>query len=80
MDTRYALVERYNHRINPFGVSNTLFPPQELGPGGAAAALSALMSLQPVHQRLDPNSPAAKKAWPCRDVWGMLLVPYALLL
>jgi len=77
-NSRHVLVERENHDVNSFGVGNAFFPPQNQGPAADASSTQAL--LHPIHQRLDPNSPAAEEAWKRSDIWGLLLVPYALLL
>ncbi|KAL7539868.1 hypothetical protein ACHAXR_012321 [Thalassiosira sp. AJA248-18] len=71
LDARHILVNRENHGPNGFGVGNALFPPD---------SSNATQLLQPIHSRLDPSSSNAEEAWKRRDIWGLLLVPYALLL
>ncbi|KAL3775657.1 hypothetical protein ACHAW5_008127 [Stephanodiscus triporus] len=73
LDARHVLVDRKTHRPNDFGIGNALLPP---GGGGTSTAGSLL----PVHRRLDPEDPAVEEGWVRRDVFGLLLVPYALLL
>ena len=71
-DARHVLVNRDNHGSNDFGIGNALFPPHDNN--------TAAPALQPIHQRLDPSSASAEESWNRRDIWGFLLVPYALLL
>ena len=75
LDARHALVEREDHGVNPFGAGNALLPPDDCGPNSAARA-----RLAPLRERLDPSGSAAEESWKRRDVWGVLLVAYALLL
>lgn len=72
-DAKHKLVNRVTHGINSFGIGNALFPPTN----GSAADVALLSSL---NQRLDPNSNNIEKSWKRKDIWGLLLVPYALLL
>jgi len=76
-DARHRLMNRESHGINPFGAGNALFPPQDHVGSNTASSMNAL---QPIHSRLDPNSASAEESWNRRDIWGLLLVPYALLL
>jgi len=80
-DSRHVLVDRERHGVNSFGVGNALFPPQthfEGGGGGNGVVNSP--ALTAIHSRLDPNSQSAEESWKRRDVWGILLISYALLL
>ncbi|KAL3810725.1 hypothetical protein ACHAXA_008498 [Cyclostephanos tholiformis] len=76
-DVRHVLVDRKIHGPNDFGIGNALLPP----PGGGGATTTTIADLLPVHRRLDPDGESAvEENWRRRDVWGLLLVPYALLL
>ena len=76
LDARHTLMNRQNHGPNTFGVGNTLLPPIS----GGDAMPSSLGDLQTVHSRLDPENQDAEKQWKRRDIWGLLLIPYALLI
>lgn len=75
LDARHTLMNRQNHGPNLFGKGNALLPPMS-----GDMVPSSLGDLQSVHSRLDPESQDAEKEWKRRDIWGLLLVPYALLL
>ena len=88
LDANHVLVDRKSHGPNVFGVGNALFPPLHSAHEDRnghndddVAATNAMRRLLPIHQRLDPDSEsAAEESWTRRDIWGLLLVPYALLL
>ena len=42
--------------------------------------MSSTQDIEAIHSRLDPNNQSVEEAWKRRDIWGLLLVPYALLL
>jgi hypothetical protein len=78
LDARHVLVDRRTHGPNDFGIGNALLPPPGGGRGTTTAAAADLL---PVHRCLDPDGESAvEEGWKRRDVWGLLLVPYALLL
>ncbi|KAL7548435.1 hypothetical protein ACHAWF_012918 [Thalassiosira exigua] len=85
LDARHVLVDRTTHGPNPFGAGNALLPPPSADShddGGADVASSADRDparLRPLRERLDPAG-SAEESWRRKDVWGLLLVPYALLL
>jgi len=54
-----------------------LLPTRPSEKGGPADALGAL---RPLHAALNPSDPSVEEGWRRNDVWGLLLVPYALLL
>lgn len=81
LDATHVLVDRTSHGPNVFGVGNALLPPPRENDRGGYDAANATQKLLPIHQRLDPDSgSAAEESWTRRDIWGLLLVPYALLL
>ena len=53
---------------------NALLPPHDV------LNVSSTEALQSIHSRLDPNSPGVEDAWKRRDIYGLILIPYALLL
>ena len=94
LDTRHELIDRTTHSVNDFGAvcitltlatfsllsfhlttfcfsvqGNALFPPQS----------KETQQLLPVHSRLDPKGTAGA-GWKRKDVWGILVASYALLL
>ena len=75
-DARHMLINRDTHGVNSFGVGNALFPP----PQGVGANTTTTAALQQIHQRLDPNDSTVEASWKRDDIWGLLLVQYALLL
>jgi hypothetical protein len=75
LDARHTLINRQNHGPNPFGKGNSLLPPMS-----GDTMPSSLGDLQAVHSRLDPESQEIEKQWQRRDIWGLLLIPYALLI
>ena len=75
LDAQHTLMNRQNHGPNLFGKGNAL-----LSPMTGDMVPSSLGDLQSVHSRLDPESRAAENQWKRRDIWGLLLIPYALLL
>lgn len=73
----FALLYPTQHS-NYFAVvskGNALLPPQHDGLG-----MSSTQDIEAIHSRLDPNNQSVEEAWKRRDIWGLLLVPYALLL
>jgi len=79
-DSRHVLVNRESHGPNSFGVGNALFPPQTHFEGSSGSGVVNSPALTAIHSRLDPNSQTAEESWKRRDVWGILLISYALLL
>ena len=82
-DSRHVLVNRESHGPNSFGVGNALFPPiitQDHLHEGSSSGVVNTPALSAIHSRLDPNSQNAEESWKRRDVWGVLLISYALLL
>ncbi|KAL9186739.1 hypothetical protein ACHAXT_010459 [Thalassiosira profunda] len=77
LEAQHVLVDRETHGPHDFA-GNALLPPPSGGGGTASAA--AVSALKPLHQRLDPASADAEESWKRRDIWGLLLIPYALLL
>lgn len=75
LDARHVLMNRQNHGPNPFGKGNALMPPMS-----GDSPPSSLGELQAVHSRLDPENQDIEKQWKRCDIWGLLLIPYALLL
>ena len=72
-DARHVLVERKTHGPNDFGIGNALFPPTNND--------NFPVTLLSIHQRLNPDPESAiEEGWNRRDIWGFLLLPYALLL
>ncbi|KAK1735048.1 hypothetical protein QTG54_014114 [Skeletonema marinoi] len=69
-----------SHGPNSFGVGNALFPPQTHFEGSSGSGVVNSPALTAIHSRLDPNSQTAEESWKRRDVWGILLISYALLL
>jgi hypothetical protein len=74
LDARHVLLERSCHGPNPFGEGNALMPPMR------EDVQSSMGGLQAIHSRLDPESQDVENQWKRHDIWGLLLVPYALLL
>ncbi|KAL7435715.1 hypothetical protein ACHAXM_004800 [Skeletonema potamos] len=81
-DSRHVLMNRESHGPNMFGVGNALFPPQDHHhhEGGGGGVVVNTPALSAIHSRLDPNSQTAEESWKRRDIWGILLISYALLL
>ncbi len=79
LDATHVLVDRTSHGPSAFGIGNALLLPGDHDRGKYDAA-NATQIILPIHQRLDPNSSAAEESWTRRDIWGLLLVPYGLLL
>jgi hypothetical protein len=75
LDARHTLINRQNHGPNPFGKGNALLPPMS-----GDTMPPSLGDLQAVHSRLDPESQEVEKQWQRRDIWGLLIIPYALLI
>jgi hypothetical protein len=74
-DARHVLIERSTHGPNDFGIGNALFPPETNNDNIFP------VSLLSIHQRLNPDPESAiEEGWKRRDIWGFLLLPYALLL
>ena len=72
-DARHVLIERKTHGPNDFGIGNALFPPTNND--------NFPVTLLSIHQRLNPDPESAiEEGWKRRDIWGFLLLPYALLL
>ena len=79
-DSRHVLVNRESHGPNSFGVGNALFPPQQHHSLEGSSGMVNTPTLTSIHARLDPTSVSVEESWKRRDVWGILLISYALLL
>jgi len=74
LDARQVLMDRETHGPNSFGAGNALLPPH------SDTSDPSMNGLQPIHTRLDPENKDTERQWKRCDIWGVLFLPYALLL